>query len=404
MSLDLSKVVGQIETMALGMSRGRQARDQRLREALALFEKSSGEFARLKAKLERSRVRWWTVAGLYKELNHAYSVSPVPSSFTVIGSDGSHIEVDRHREARCFLLNIGAVTLSYGKNPDAVLESFPHLYFGDENVVIAPPPGTGYRELPIEGSLLDIKRSVLEAQKLAEMGAGLPKDCSALALIDGPLILWGLTSRDYPDFVVDSLLNKGFLIYLDELKRQGRSKRLALAGYTSFPRSSDVVDTLRVSLCPNETADCDRYCKGVAFNKRPCDGVYGVQDRDLFSSVLKPGERSALFVSMASINERYRDHRVYFFYLRMDDEIVRIEVPEWVALDNDLLGLVHSLTLDQCQRGQGYPVALSEAHEQAVVGTSDRENFWNLAESYLETESQFVESSGKSRSKRTRWV
>ncbi len=44
-----------------------------------------------------------------------------------------------------------------------------------------------------------------------------------------------------------------------------------------------------------------------------------------------------------------------------------MEVPEWVARRKDLLDLTHALVLDQCRRGQGYPVALSEAHEQAVV-------------------------------------
>jgi hypothetical protein len=28
--------------------------------------------------------------------------------------------------------------------------------------------------------------------------------------------------------------------------------------------------------------------------------------------------------------------------------------------------------VDQCQRGQGYPVALARAHEQAVITTADR--------------------------------
>lgn len=66
--------------------------------------------------------------------------------------------------------------------------------------------------------------------------------------------------------------------------------------------------------------------------------------------------------------------------------------------------LVHTLVLDQCQRGQGYPVALSEAHEQAVVTGADRENFWQLVESSLVDEHLPSPSSAKSQSKRTRWV
>jgi len=109
-----------------------------------------------------------------------------------------------------------------------------------------------------------------------------------------------------------------------------------------------------------------------------------VRDRDLFINLLSPGERSAVFLSQSSVVEKhYGTHQVYFFYLRVDDEIARVEVPQWVAMDDGLLSLTHTLVLDQCRRGQGYPVALSEAHEQAVVTGADREYFWQLVESSL---------------------
>ena len=54
--------------------------------------------------------------------------------------------------------------------------------------------------------------------------------------------------------------------------------------------------------------------------------------------------------------------------------------------------------------GQGYPVALSEAHEKAVVTAADRENFWLLVEQSLWGEALTLSASAKSRSKRTRWV
>jgi len=75
-----------------------------------------------------------------------------------------------------------------------------------------------------------------------------------------------------------------------------------------------------------------------------------------------------------------------------------------VAANKDLLELTHSLVFDQCKRGHGYPVVLSEAHEQAVVTGADRENFWELVESTLIEEHLPGSSSGKSLSKRTRWV
>jgi len=49
-------------------------------------------------------------------------------------------------------------------------------------------------------------------------------------------------------------------------------------------------------------------------------------------------------------------------------------------------------------------VALSEAHEKAVVTGADRENFWQLVDSSLIEEHLPSLISAKSRSKRTRWV
>ena len=112
-----------------------------------------------------------------------------------------------------------------------------------------------------------------------------------------------------------------------------------------------------------------------------------------------------MFASPSKIvRDRYGDHYVYFFYLRVDGEIARIEIPQWVARNEGLLNLTHSLVFDQCRRGQGYPVALSEAHEQAVVTGADRENFWELVESSMINEHLPSPGSAKSFSKRTRWI
>ena len=137
---------------------------------------------------------------------------------------------------------------------------------------------------------------------------------------------------------------------------------------------------------------------------RECDFIAGVDDRELFSAVLAQGERSALFISPSNIQKRYGNHRVHFFYLKLDEEIARIEVPQWVAQDETRLDLVHTLVLDQCRRGQDYPVALSEAHEKAVITGADRENFWQIVESMLIKEHLPISGSAKSRSKRMRWV
>jgi hypothetical protein len=397
MSLDLSKIVEQITSMVAGLKSHRDERQQQINHALDILRSQSNNTEQLEKKIEASKVTW-LVAHLVEPIDRHYQPQPLPDEFTVIATDGSHIDVDRHQPTHCYLINIGGVVLRYGPRPDAMLDSVPHLYASDEELVITSPGMQG-REQPIEGTLLGIKRSVEECKRLAELAAELPADSKAVGLIDGSLILWNLEA--YPDFVSDILLEKAFLTYLEQIRQLNEAREIPVASYISYPRSSDVVNALKVALCPRDTVDSDKCseCK-----TRECEFVDGVRDRELFTALLKSGERSALFISPSKIQKRYGKNLVHFFYLKLDEEIARIEIPQWVAQDEKRLNLVHTLVLDQCRRGQGYPVALGEAHEKAVITGADRENFWQMVESSLITEHLPTLGSAKSRSKKTRWV
>jgi hypothetical protein len=397
LSLDLTKVAAQVGAMIAGLIDSRAEREKRLKLALETVGGPAIDLEALKRKIKAAKTTW-LVAELTEGLNQRYQAPPAPADFTVMASDGSHIDVDRHHATRCYLINIGAAVITYGSKPDAALSSSPHLYSDDKDLVISPPGGG--REQAVEGAILGIKRSVEECRHLADLAAGQPAGSDTLALLDGTLILWGLEA--YPEFVTDVLLNNGMLKCLEAMRKLNGDRKVALASYISFPRSTDVVNVLRLVICPHDSPDCDRDCPPG--KERECEAVAGVRDRDLFINLLENGERSALFISPSRIVERYGEHRVYFFYLRVDDEIARIEIPQWVAASESLLNLTHSLTLDQCRRGHGYPVALSESHEQAVVTGADRQNFWELVESSLAEEHLPSPGSAKSFSKRTRWV
>ena len=399
MSLDLTRVASQVGEMLSRLKAGVNERQDRLQTAIDTTHEHAGKIDALRGKIAAGKTTW-LVADLAEGLDLHFPAPPPPSDFTIIATDGSHIDVDRHRSTRCYLLNISSIKLSYGTNPDAVLDSRPRLYAGDDEMVIAPEDGKG-REQLIEGNLLGIKRGVEECQRLADVAAEMPFGGASLALLDGSLILWGL--EPFPEFVSEALLEKGFLECLNRIKKLNKDRQLPVASYISYPRSTDVVNALRVALCPYDPPDCDRYCPSV--KRKECDAVGGVQDRELFEKILGRGERSALFINQSSVvRKRYGEHRIFFFYLKTEEEIARIEIPQWVAQDKKLLNLTHSLVLDQCKRGQGYPVALSEAHEQAVVTMGDRENFWALVEASLVGEKLPESGSGKNRSKKTRWV
>ncbi|MFH1651740.1 MAG: DNA double-strand break repair nuclease NurA [Chloroflexota bacterium] len=395
MALDLGKVAGQVSGMVSRLRDGYAERQERLRRAEDTLRQPALDLAELKKKIKDARTSW-LVADVVEGLDHRYPPPPCPAEFTVVATDGSHIDVDRHKTARCYLINIGSVTLHYGAVPRAELTSQPRLYSRDEDLVIRPP-GIRGREQPIEGTLLGARRSIEECRQLKELAATQTADGPVLALLDGTLLLWGL--EPYPDFVTDVLLHQWFLPCLDEMQRLSRERPLALASYISFPRSTDVLNVLRLIICPREPADCDR-CE-----TKDCEVVAGVRDRDLFAALLAEGERSALFISPSKVaREHYGAHRIYFYYLNLGDEVARVELPQWAAEREDLLDLSHSLVLDQCRRGHGYPVALTESHEQAVITGADRENFWQFLESALVMEKIPTPTSAKSFSKRTRWV
>ena len=398
--LDLSRVAGQIGEMIGQLKAGGQERQEHLVRALTLLVDRAIDFETLKRKASQSKTTF-LVAGLVEPLGSHVPPGAIPSDFSIIATDGSQIDVDRHQSARCYLINIGRVRLDYGNDSGAELQSLPQLCADSKDLVIS----SGTKEQVVEGALLNIKRSVDECRHLADMAAELPKDRPALAVIDGSLILWGLSSKEYPDFVVEQLLDKGFIKCLDDMLKLAQERPLALSSFISFPRSTDVVNVLRLAICPHETADCDKFCGEINIGKRACDAVSGIQDRDLFDSLLGVGERSALFTSQSKIvRESYGRHRVNFFYIKLEDEIARVEIPEWVARDADKLGLTHALLLDQCQRGQGYPAALSEAHEEAVVTGADRRNFLQLVEISMADEHMPQTTSAKARSKNARWL
>lgn len=132
-------------------------------------------------------------------------------------------------------------------------------------------------------------------------------------------------------------------------------------------------------------------------------------DRLLFARLLQPGERSARFRTRSKIEAYYEahgcsQHRTCFCYVNAGSEVVRLEMPEWVATDEALLDLVHAVCLDQSEKGQGYPRALTEAHELAVVRGADRISFYETLERMLVQSRLPVVVTRKALAKRTRSV
>ena len=94
----------------------------------------------------------------------------------------------------------------------------------------------------------------------------------------------------------------------------------------------------------------------------------------------------------------------HFYYLNGGAEIARVEAPDWLADDPELLALSRAMLVKQCQLGLGYPVAVSEAHEQAVISGHDRAEFRRLTLMLLEQHGRPAPESARATSKRRPWV
>lgn len=395
MTLDLTKIAFELDELA-GDTAERESIDSLQHLATAFYRVDSSDLA---ARMRTAKTSWL----LARATSTFQSIVPAPdppADYTVVASDGSFILPDRHSPARFFVINIGKVVLRYGSAPHAEIEAEPSMFFREDELYVPDR----VRRIPVNGAVLGFKRAAEELESVATVA--LKQDAPAIALQDGTLILWGLESQAEP--VIDWVIEQ-FLAALDLL----RDNDVPVASYISFPASSDVVNSLKVSVCdyPDRGVpiNCD-HCWGrmATENHIPaCEVIPRVTDRVVFDLVarLKPGERSQIFSSSSKILERYgSDHHVHFFYLNSGSEIGRVEIPSWVARDEAKLNLVHATVYEQCTLGRGYPSALQEAHEIAAIRPDERMAVELLVEEALSRRGLVYRRSGKAESKRGRFV
>ena len=335
--------------------------------------------------------------------------SSPPVDWMAISVDGSHIDVDRHLPLRCYLINLGGCSITYGARPDCRFFSEPTLATGDADLYLRPEDGsTG--ETPISGQLLAALRTVREVERLADAVVASAPGVPVLALLDGTLAFWDLQRGNYPRFVVEALVNKRLRSALARLREASRNDRpVVLAAYTSRPQTTEVAGAVRACLCISNAVECTRRCSARRSDLAQCDSAAGFDDRELFDALLEPGHRSPLYQTGRRASHFALDLAVgaewsRFYYINSGTEVARVEVPDWVAEDPELLALGHAMLAKQCELGLGYPVVISEAHEQAVVSGRDREEFRKLALMLMEQHGLPTPESAKTLSKRLPWA
>jgi hypothetical protein len=388
--LKLAHINKQVEDMARSVTA--EERSEQLDGARRLLRTADAE--ELKAKIRNRRNPFpWLVAVPTGTLSSAFPAPAPPDDFSVVAADGSSIPPDRHSPVCFYVINTGHAVLTYGRSPDAHLDSEGKLYFEEKDLYISP----GRKNIPVEGTRLGMTMEMAELQAL--LAASRPANRPAVALLDGSLILWALQTEDEE-------VQLKFLAELKACLEEFRALSIPVVGYVSYTGSHDVANTLRVWLCQDDPSDCDAC--SLAENKRTlCAFLSTTLDRQLLDGLLQEGERSDVFESRSAILDRYGDHRIQFFYMNVGGEIARIEAPQWVMKNAEKLKLVQAAIYDQCQRSGGYPPyppALQEAHEQAVIGTAERRLVEELVEQALAERGIVYARSAKAYSKRRRGV
>ena len=404
MSLDLGKTLGQLQAAMGDVSETVRMRRRRFADRIVQGWNVSPDEAR--TRTESAGVTEFIVARTGVEGLLASIPPPaVPHDWSAVSVDGSHIDVDRHLPLSCYLINLGGCTIVYGDNPGCEFFSEPTLAVREAELYLAHDAGRT-ADTPIAGPLLGALRTVREVEGLADAVAAADDSMPVLAVLDGTLVFRDLQSGNYPGYVVQRLINERLEPALERLRLASeRSGNVIVASYTSRPQTTEVVGALRVCLCGRDLVRCAEHCSLRRSDQDACDGAAGFDDRELFETVLEPGHRSPLYESgRRAPRSSFGYTWVHFYYVQAGDEIARVEVPHWVARNPYLLSMSHALIVRQCELGKGYPVVVSEAHEQAVITGRDRHEFRNVVLNELEKHGLPSIESAKTVSKRRPWV
>ncbi|MGF1539423.1 MAG: DNA double-strand break repair nuclease NurA [Pleurocapsa sp.] len=375
--LDLAKLAGQIPGISQHMHDCAIASQKRLELARELQQQASNRQAELIEIQAQWRDRFvFASATPIEDLNCPIDIPAPPYSHSVFATDGSQISPSHHEIAYCYLINVGQIMLHYGQSLHPLLDSIPEVFYKTEDLQVSRQWGIRLEEW------MGYRRGVSEAEMLAEMACNwvLPpgghQDVPNLAMVDGSLIYWFLDGL--PLEARDAIL----LPILAAWERL-RTTKIPLMGYISASRSIEGLNFLRLHTCQYEHPNCVVHC-GDLTDKYPCQTIDTLRDSTFWAAQLQPGQRSPLYRSNLKILDLYEEmQKIYFCYVNVGTEVARVEIPAWVVEDTALLNQSLGIMLAQVHKGYGYPVALAEAHNQAVVRGSDRTRFFTLLEQQL---------------------
>lgn len=299
--------------------------------------------------------RW--IAGL----SDIIPIAPLcdPLEYEIIGIDGSQIYPDRHYALSCFLINIGSTHVKYVKSGASMImfDSIPHVF----------------SHITFDNGCYDVSRTVVncvrqELEFTYALALQRKTNSQAICFMDGSLIFWHLLSQ--PDYIKDRFLQ----LYID-LLHGFHAQNMPIIGYISMPKSKDLISLLRFAIDEKILTDIGNI-EEKQWEK--------LVDATIMRVLLPKYHRTTLFHYYGVLKKTYPTMSCpYFFYINTGSEIARIELPAWVAQNASLVEHLAAVLIDQCIKGNGYPVVLAESHEQAVVKGVDRDWFYQMLTTML---------------------
>lgn len=353
MSVDYQKLIPKIQQLADQIEQAAERQHHRIESALQALERFATKAEFLTQLVEQAIVQEGRTLRCAKPFdsiqNAAFPLPDLQSGINLTASDGSQILPDRHAESFFGMINIGGITLPQNSPALPVEMTQSEFWYSDSEA--------------FNEALFNFRRDVLERKFLLEISLTLPPP--VLALTDGPLELWMEVRASEEERQELHRLLQSYLDTLETFRQRG----ILVNGYVDRPESAYLVRLLELAIATErDWRDLRRF--------RPFKGVL---DADLFATLLRPGERSAIFRLQSPLLEHLPvESEICFFYLRVgmesEQSIARVEIPLWVANDPSLVEQLHGELISQCRQSgsYAYPYLLHRAHEVAVVHPQDR--------------------------------
>ncbi|MDX1662836.1 MAG: DNA double-strand break repair nuclease NurA [Candidatus Promineifilaceae bacterium] len=368
MTLELEKLTNEIETMAQGAYRRREATNAVLEELMRRLRAHRTAWDTLEEALGRAMreldMKWYRAARPLDDREPLDAVVPPPhppAEATLVAGDGSQILPNRHGAYLYSVINVGVIVYYHGRGQAPFQTTYPTLDYpnGDH-----PDEDT----FVDKGAIINLRRDKAEIETLVEVAYDyLDESCPVLALLDQRLLYWPVGSSGAEE-------GQRVLLSWQQAMSRACDGGILLAGYIVRPAKRSVLTMLRTLDILRPAFDKTQLEQG---GREP-----GLTDAALFRRLLvEPGHRSKVFVDVSQHNNDFRSrdprNEVCFFYLnpgRSGRQIARVDIPYCVAEDPAQLEMVHGLIYNQCQIMGDYPYVLTRADELAVISGRDREN------------------------------